>query len=465
MSNVWIANSEVVLSAALWWGRDGVERVWFGKGLEDRHFPKQHHPIYDAIRTLYADGQTITPETVLARMNGRGDIEVLRQLREQFNGWEAAGASAAVMRAEARAAWEQAALVRAVEQYRGGQDRDAIINELNQALTNSDGVEMQSTRISDINKRIISGEVSAGDPISTRLPWLDEILNGGLRAGQLIAIAGPEKSRKTSLTRNIALFATQNRDEVAVAMMNYENDVFITTADFTAMLAYQYLWMSNLAERPAGSRTLGDLCNGDYMLTLAPKYNEGKITGPLGNAYGYAVAQLETMNIHAWDVTAEYGGLDKLPDLERAFIKFKALEPNRKRIVIIDYAQLVQADDEDTLYANMRKFSRAIPLYAQRYGCAVIALSQQNDEYKKNGDSTKTTGTKGGGDLPAAVTSFFETSYDADEPNLMGAKRTRARRGAAHGKNKSNGQGALFEMHPPSGLIIGEWGKPSYWNR
>ena len=164
MSNVWIANSEVVLSAALWWGRDGVERVWFGKGLEDRHFPKQHHPIYDAIRTLYADGQTITPETVLARMNGRGDIEVLRQLREQFNGWEAAGASAAVMRAEARAAWEQAALVRAVEQYRGGHDRDAIINELNQALTNSDGVEMQSTRISDINKRIISGEVSSGRP-------------------------------------------------------------------------------------------------------------------------------------------------------------------------------------------------------------------------------------------------------------------------------------------------------------
>ena len=224
------------------------------------------------------------------------------------------------------------------------------------------------------------------------------------------------------------------------------------------MLAYEWLYHSKLDKTPVGpGEVIADYCNGDYMLEMAEAYREGKVEGPLGTAYGYATNQIDQMDVYAYDVTDEYGGLDTLLDLERCFIKFKMQTPGKKRIVVVDFAQLVESGgtDEKTLYSNMRAFSRAIPLYAQRHQCTVIALSQQNDEYKKGGDSTKTTGAKGGGDLPAAVTSFIETGYDADEPDQMTAKRTRARRGAAAGKKKMHGMFQTFIMHAASGLITG----------
>lgn len=457
MANVWVANSEVVLSAALWWGHEGMERVWFGKGIEGRHFAPQHVPIYDAAMALYSAGQPVTPETILAQLKGKADIEQLRSIREKFDGWEASEASAGIIRKEALKAADIAAMKRAITQYEKGAERDAVVSELSQVLSQDDNVQSYSHKLGDAHKRVMDGEVTFSDPIPTGLPWFDEILDGGVRAGEVIAIAGPEKGRKTSCARNLALGAARNSPDVAIAMFNYENNVFITSEDFVAMLAFEYLWKSDQHETKTKSgKLVGDIINGNFMMTLGPKYKQGHVQGILGDAYGYATAQIDAVPIYGWDVTEDYGGLDTLEDLRRAFVKFKAMEPERKRIAIIDYAQLVRAggDTEDDLYKNMRAFSRAIPIFAQKYQCAAIVLSQQSEEYKKTGDHTKTTGAKGGGDLGAAITSFFETSVSADFPDELTITRTRARRGAQAGKDKKHGQQTSYKIHAPSGYFM-----------
>lgn len=465
MISPWEMHSAEIISAVME-DRNIAEELAWRQGLQAEHLTADgiYRVVWKTILEILPEkGMPTTPDIIWTKNQNIIDLGALYQIKDSYSiGKDHALQSCSEVKRISKRHRQLEAVTKAQVALTRGDDSDPIITQLVRQLSASDTEVIQSTVIKDIveriNARIDAGEVQSIIP--THIPWLDAMMNGGLRPKRLIAIGGADKSRKTTLLRNIILNTLRNRtpsgwefkQNISFALMAFENDQEITTFDFIAMLMFEYLREKGETDTYVGSVMAHELCDAETIERMYETYRKSKIHPLMAAAIEYALEHIEQMNISIYDSATANGGLDTIDDLIRVTNMHTTLFAGKEIVVAVDYAQL--AEDTGDTYKDMKRFSKAMLNKATTQRVTVIALSQYNEEAKKaraQGIETGTVGTKGGGDLAQAVHNYFDVQYDSDNDDTrLKVTMPRARRGKGGKKSRQD-----FIIHPPSGYITG----------
>jgi hypothetical protein len=470
--NTWLTHSRMVISGLLNADSIGFGKILFEQALNsDDLCPDEENLGYmlSIIRdALYPTGLPFTSENIAAESNGKITPFTVSGLRKMNVSVDQALSSARYVKGYANRERRLRQIADAQRQLQDGKlNPDEVAINLVMQLTSTSSQMIQSPRMGDIIRREKERRTAEILPISTMLHsgWLNKALNGALKAARFIGIAGAEKQRKSTLLRNIILQACRisegrtdgiprftPNNKVVVALMAFENDQRITTYDFMAMLAFEWLYYHEKHKIVAGGMALGDYCDGETMEELYLSGEWEKIDSAFKRAVQYAEGFCSEMEIYIYDRRPGNGGLRSFKDYRRCYEMFLALHPDRNihKIICVDYAQLVMNSND--IYKDLLEFSLdAVDLAISRE-VTVIALSQLNQEYKKTSKemaAADVLGTKGGGSLGEGVHNYLETKYDQDAPDTLTVRLRRARRTSA-GKDMF----CDYKIHAKSGLIL-----------
>lgn len=367
--------------------------------------------------------------------------------------------SAAVVRRESSRKRKISALRKSVAELEQGANPEEVTRKLSLELVHDESSAMRSPKVGEILKRVRMRQTPEVR-IRTGIGWLDGATGGGIRNRSFIAVGAPEKGRKTSWLRSMAIYTLRKqvgnqlvpRDDVAVSVMAYENDQEISSADFVAMLAAECVYYRGWSKEQHNGQPLLSFCTAD----VAEKFmaDESLIKpGKLKDAMTYAWQNLSLLNLEILDRSKQNGGIRTLSDLVTHKRRFVAQYPGKQHIMFVDYAQLVRNGGTD--YEDMTAFAQtALDLAMEGDGCVFVAASQFSREAKRlktakqDGD---VMGSKGSASIEEAVHFYFTTEYDPDTAaDQLKVTLRRARRGK-QGKR----QFCDFRIHPESGLILG----------
>ena len=197
-----------------------------------------------------------------------------------------------------------------------------IIDQIDEWHTNPDKLRGLSTGFSDFDK-----------------------LTGGLRAGDLVVVAGRPSMGKTTLAVNMAEYAAINpniRASVALFSMEMPSEQVITR-----MLA-------SIGSVPLGSIRSGRISDEDWV----------RITG--------ATSQLSESKIF----------VDETPALTPTELRARARRVKREHgldLIVVDYLQLMQVPGtKENRATEIAEISRGLKALAKELSVPVIALSQLN---------------------------------------------------------------------------------------
>lgn len=180
-------------------------------------------------------------------------------------------------------------------------------------------------------------------------------ITGGLRAGDLVIVAGRPSMGKTTLAVNMAEFAAvdpQRRASVAIFSMEMPSDQVLTRM------------LSSIGGVPLGSIRSGRISDEDWV----------RITS--------ATSQLSEARIF----------IDETPALTPTDLRARARRVKREHgldLVVVDYMQLMQVPgSKENRATEIAEISRGLKALAKELSIPVIALSQLNRsveqrEYKK----------------------------------------------------------------------------------
>lgn len=213
--------------------------------------------------------------------------------------------------------------------------------------------------------RLMAEAEGTTEVISTGLRDLDELLNGGLRRGELIVIGARPKMGKTALTLQIARNVAHARH---VLVCSQEMPVYELTARNVAAL---------------GSLNLGEMRRPERM-------------GDDG--WGRVSEAVERMNSLLLT-------MDEQRALTLLDVRRKVMECKRQRgcdVVIVDYLQLM-AGDGDNRNQELDRISNGLKAMAGEFDCAVIVLSQLSREADKRHGPPVMTDLRDSGAIEAAA--------------------------------------------------------------
>lgn len=471
--SAWELHSQLLVGGLLKNNRKLYEKVRFAEQVsgEDLYPNGSYRAIFAILDDCYANKLALTPEVVWKESGREIPLDWLTELsRQDLDESTVISSSRLILDLAARHDKLAAIHEAAREMMDEKKSHIDTSKRLIERLTSRSNVRALPSRGWDIleraKQRADEGEVR--HLTNTGIQWLDNMLRGGLREQRFLAIAGNEKSRKTTWVRNIILGALREntntdpdlppqfepRESVDVLFLGLENSQQITTFDFVAMLMYEYLhFYRDPNDEFIPGVTFGEMCNGEDAEDAYVSNAWVNWPDDLKAAMLYALAQMKKMNLYILDSGAETGNLKSFDDMMNSLRRHMhtVADPRVHTIIVVDYAQL--AKKFYRIYEDMSLFSNEMLRVANDYKTTVIALSQNNRTYKKeraNDVDANVLGTAGGGDLENAVHAYMEVQYDSDEnENLLKIFMRRMRRGKSSRKSYQD-----YIIHPPSGYII-----------
>jgi hypothetical protein len=358
---------------------------------------------------------------------------------------------------------------------------DAIKNDLMVELAKARSAEVQPADGKSIMERY---EASVGSrdhqPMNTTLGWLKYVTNGGLRKRRLYGIAGPDKSRKSTLARNIILSSLRQpilspnpaegilhyaiATDMNAAVLAFENDQVSTAFDFTVMIAWDYLWQGGrgleVVNRIWRGYPLSYYLNTELVMTAI---DDGKISqwpAELQNVIERARAAFKKLPIVIYDSSPAGGGLDTADDLTRVLNMHNALYGSQvdHKIICVDYNGLIRTPGMSAYEGQTEVVARQL-YAANAMDFAVLSLAQYSRGYQtamngKESGQPRTVGTDNSPALERSVHNYWQVRYDENEPQKLNVMQVRARRAAGGTSGKMQKD---YHIQPSTGAIIDEY--------
>jgi len=331
---------------------DAIDRVG---DLRAEHFWDQwHREIYETIVKMIVAGQPADVITVFGRLQANGkksaDVAYLNDLAQSMPSsanivrYATTVRDKAVKRSLIALANETAGLV-----PESPEDADVLVDQMSSKLELlSRSIVKQEPQLArdDLTRHIesIDDRFHGRGPIaiSTGMPDLDKRLNGGLRRGNLIVVAGRPKMGKTALSLNIG-------NNIALA------------GGVTAILSME---MSKAELHDRNLASIGKIPL-DHLLeaTLLDDTDWPRLT--------YAIQKIGDMALYLDD----QGGMTLL-DVRNKLKQVKR-RAGRLDIAVIDYLQLMSASG-DNRNAQIESITRGLKSLAKELDVPIILLSQLN---------------------------------------------------------------------------------------
>lgn len=214
---------------------------------------------------------------------------------------------------------------------------------------------------------------------------VDRLLNGGMRAGNVIVVAGRPGMGKTSIALNVATNVANEGKAVAV---------------FSMEMPEQELVDRLIAQ-------VGSVALSDVLL--------GNLEGDAGDRILFAMQKLNNMPF----VIDDQGGLT-LFELASKARTVKRKNPNLG-LIVVDYLQLMEGDG-DNRNAQIEGISRGIKALAKEIGLPIILLSQlnrgceaRNNKRPMNSDLRESGAIEQDADIIVFV--YRDEVYNPDSPD------------------------------------------------
>lgn len=356
-----IEAEQAVLGAILRFN-DAFDRVG---DLQAKHFYREdHRAIYAEIVQLVSTGQPADTMTVWAALQARGGAitdglgAYLNQVAQSVpsSAHVTHYAKTVVDRALLRATMQVADKAAGLAQNPKGLSADQVLDQVQSMVTAlaERRVRNEPRMVSAILAEFVDGIAKRSEgkdsAISTGIPELDRMLNGGFRAQQLIIVAGRPSMGKTALSSDIGL----NVSEAHSVLM------------FSMEMSGQEVAGRALANRGRVhlSKVMGKIDEGDRMAW------DGVTSG---------CGRLATVRF----------AIDDTPAITLLELRLKAKAWKRKHgldVIIVDYLGLMTGGDGDKRTDQIGSYSRGLKALAKELGVVVIALAQLNRKSEDRGD-------------------------------------------------------------------------------
>jgi replicative DNA helicase len=353
--------AEQSVLGALLIDRNAWDQVADAIRSEDFYRP-DHRLIFEAVASLVVAGQPADVVTVSEQLERRGQLTDAGGLA--YLGTLASETpTAANARTYAHIVRERALLRRLIEA--GREIASSVYSE--EGLPARDLVDKAERLVFDIAEQGARGREGAVR-VSTLLPGLiDKIdswhnepdklrglatgftefdrLTGGLRAGDLLVVAGRPSMGKTTLALNMAEYAALNpeiRASVAVFSMEMPSEQLVTRM------------LSSIGHVPLNSIRSGRISDDDWVRITA------------------ATSQLSEAKVF----------IDESPALTPTEVRARARRIKREHqlsLIVVDYLQLMQVPGtQENRATEIAEISRSLKALAKELQVPVIALSQLN---------------------------------------------------------------------------------------
>jgi replicative DNA helicase len=354
--------AEQAVLGALLRSNDCVDKLG---DLQARHFLREdHRVIFAQIVQMIGCQEPADPVTVWAALEGRKSSLLqdlggyLNDLRQTVPSAAHVGKYAATVvdRALLRACMHVADNINGLALSPNGKSADEVLDTMQSLVTSlaERRVRNEPRMIGDILKDVIDsiGKRNEGGEhaMPTGIAPIDQKLNGGLRPGQLVIVAGRPSMGKTALTSDIGL----NMGE-RFSVLNFSME----------------MEGQEIAERALANR--GRVALASIL---------GEIPGDDDVAWAGITAG--TMKL-----TELRFSIDDTPAISLLELRMKAKAWKRKHglhVIIVDYLGLMSGGDGEKRHEQIGSYSRGLKALAKELGVAVIALAQLNRKVEDRPD-------------------------------------------------------------------------------
>ena len=472
--NDWERLAVNVLAGCMKEDRKQSEKILYsGNGVNIHDMPTTglYRDIFLALAEVMAN-QTLspTPTTIYNKGNfAPSDIDIIREIAETSVTPLESQDSASLIREESMKHTALDVLRMTAQKIKDGGDIRQIQADVIDRLSQIGGAPQKDTFARSIIEEIENQEYIVYPPISTGLSFIDKSSNGGIRVGRQWAIGGGEKSRKTTLVRNILLKILTKasvseigdskgfvaNDDITVCFLAFENDRYISIMDFAAMLASKYMLykFTNDINKMYKGRRYHEHVNAEDMMEVVAQDGYGNYPEAVAKSIHFGIEQAKTLNLNIYDMTEEGGDLSTLADIKRVVNTHHSVhkKPHQQMITVLDYLGLVEVlkarSEQDEQKAVVRYMNKACTVKKM----AVITLAQFNrtsNKERANDEEKDVMGTHGSSELERAVTNYFDVlSLDQGASVLVRSRRSRRGKQGTNVKTK-------YAVHPGSGTIV-----------
>jgi replicative DNA helicase len=352
--------AEQAVLGALLRVNDAVDKMG---DLQAKHFVREdHRAIYTEILALIKQGHPADPITVWTSLQARGG-PFLDGLGAYLNQLSQSVPSAAhvsryvgivVEKALLRGIMHVADQINGLAQNTNGKTADEVLDSMQSAVTGlaERRVRNEPKMIRDVLQGLLEdiearaeGKSSA---MATGIASIDRLLNGGLRPGNLVIVAGRPSMGKTALTSDIGLNMAE-----AHSVLNFSMEM--ESQEIAARA------LSNRGRVPLSS-ILGDMSGAEAW----PGVTAGCI-------------KLDDLRF----------AIDDTPAISLLDLRMKAKAWKRKhglQVIIVDYLGLMTGGEGDKRSEQIGSYSRGLKNLAKELGVAVIALAQLNRKVEDRPD-------------------------------------------------------------------------------
>jgi replicative DNA helicase len=333
--------------------------------LQAKHFYREDHRIVFAeIVRMISHGEPADVMTVWAVLESRGGAATegigayLNQLVQTVPSAAnvARYASIVVDRALLRATMHVADSINGLAANPKGKSADEVLDAMQTMVTTlaERRVRNEPKMIRDILVDFVDGVGKRAEGmlnvIPTGIPGLDRLLNGGMRPGNLIVVAGRPSMGKSALTSDIGLNVAADH----------------SVLNFSMEMEGQEIAGRALANRGQVSlaKVMGQILQDDDI-TWA-----GVTAGCI---------KLDTLRF----------AIDDTPAISLLELRLKAKAWKRRHglhVIIVDYLGLMSGGEGEKRHEQIGSYSRGLKALAKELGVAVIALAQLNRKVEERPD-------------------------------------------------------------------------------
>jgi replicative DNA helicase len=333
--------------------------------LQAKHFVREDHREIFAM-TMHMIGRQEPADviTVWAALEGRKSTLMrdvgpyLNQLVQNVPSSAHVGQYAATVvdRALRRACMHVADTINGLAVTPNGKSGDEILDNMQTLVSTlaERRVRNEPRMIGDVLQEVIDGIGKRAEGLENAMPTgiapIDRQLNGGLRPGQLIIVAGRPSMGKTALTSDIGLNMAE-RFNVLNFSMEMEG--------------------REIAERALANRGRVALAS---ILGEIPADDDVAWSGITVGSQKLAELRF---------------AIDDTPAITLLELRMKAKAWKRKHglnVIIVDYLGLMSGGDGDKRHEQIGSYSRGLKALAKELGVAVIALAQLNRKVEDRPD-------------------------------------------------------------------------------
>jgi replicative DNA helicase len=333
--------------------------------LQAKHFfREEHREIFAQIVQMIGRQEPADPVTVWAALAGRKSILLqdlggyLNDLKQSVPSAAHAGQYAATVvdRALRRACMQVADTISGLAMSPNGKTGDEVLDTMQSLVTSlaERRVRNEPRMVADLLTEVIEGIGKRNEGVEYAMPTqiepIDKLLNGGLRPGQLIIVAGRPSMGKTALTSDIGLNMAER----------------YSVLNFSMEMEGQEITCRALANR--GRVPLASIL--------------GTIEDPQDPAWsGITVGTQKLIELRF--------AIDDSPAISLLELRMKSKAWKRKHgldVIIVDYLGLMSGGDGDKRHEQIGSYSRGLKALAKELGVAVIALAQLNRKVEDRPD-------------------------------------------------------------------------------